>query len=135
MHLTAQQFESNTTPLHNGILESLVVEHFEKAFVVFNAFVDDHRVCVDLTEGLFREASHSEAPDAGTIYGKLVSRIRSMPDTISLVEGESVDNTLCWLLKETSQLSYKDIAEMMDWDRDSVKVAIAGVRGTLLAHA
>ena len=114
-------------------LEALVTEHFERAFLMFNTFVEDHRHCVLLSEGVFRKVAANGTPSTDALLIELVDSIRSLSEYQPLVEGLSREETLCWLLKDAYDLKYADIARKMGLDRDSVKVAIANVRSALAA--
>lgn len=117
---------------HSDLLESLVSEHFDRAYLVFNTFVDDPRQCLDLTEGLFRQIATAGQLSTQAIHASLVHRVRCLAHPQPLVDGLEQDEVLCWLLKETFELSYAQVAAAMDADRDTVKHAIAAVRAALL---
>ncbi len=99
---------------------------------MFNAFVDDPRQCLDLTEGLFRQVAGAARLTTQAIHASLVHRVRCLAHPQPVVDGVDQDEVLCWLLKETFELDYAQVAAAMDVDRDTVKHAIAGVRAALL---
>lgn len=114
-------------------LEALVCDHFDRAYMVFSAFVDDPRRCLDLTESLFRSVADAGSMRATTVYRGLVNRIRRISSPQLPMEGVGVDDVLCWLLKETTAMSYAEIAMVMDWQREAVKASIAIARAALIA--
>lgn len=120
------------SPLHHDLLEALVSVHYERAYAIFNAFEEDPEVCLRRTDALFRAVADEGRLSPIAIYGMLVERIENLSEPEAFPPGISRADLLCWLIKETAQLSYGELGMVMCMDADAVKYAIANVRMALL---
>lgn len=117
--------------LQSTSTERFVAENFDRAYQLFNLFIDDPRACLDHSDAVFRTLAHQgECTDRG-FYRTLAQRIRALPQSAAAVDGQDVDSVLCWLLKDAAALTYAAIADVMELEREQVAVRIAGVRGVL----
>jgi hypothetical protein len=113
-------------------LEELTRDYFERTFTVLNAFVEDPRHCLWLTEDVFRGVAQSPHPDLQGISHHLVKMVRGLHYKAIPVEGVSHESVLCWLIRETFTLPYEAIAMAMGLTREEVKENIAEVRLRLI---
>ena len=120
------------TGIQTGNLEGLISTHFNRAYLMVNVFVDDARMCLDITESLFRTVDLSGDLTEFCVYSELVRLLATMPGKNEFLAGVSHEGLMCWLLKEGSELKYAEIADMMGLERDQVKLNIADVRSRLL---
>ena len=122
-----------TEVLQSDSTENFIAAHFDRAYLMFNLFLDDPRACLDRSDAVFRALSAQGELNARSFYRELVQRIRALPLSAESLEGQEPDSLLCWLLKDSADLSYADIAAAMEMDREQVGWRIAQVRGALLA--
>ena len=115
-----------------GALEGLISTHFDRTFMVLNTCLDDPRICLQVNEAIYRTVDEAGDISQRAVYGALVTRLRGLASDVETLRELSSDSVLCWLIKETSDLKYADISELMGMDRESVKQAIAEVRWHLL---
>ena len=124
-----------TSPPHETLqpasTERFVAENFDRAYLLFNLFIDGPRACLDHSDAVFRTLARQGAYTDRGFYRTLAQRIRALPQSADAVEGQDVDSVLCWLLKDAAALNYAAIAEVMELERDQVAARIAGVRGVL----
>lgn len=133
MNLQNVQSEKNFQDIQPITLEGLVTSHFNRTYTILNVFVDDPRTCLQLAEAVFRTMDLEGDLSEKAVYRTLVKQVRRLPNKSQFLAGEPHENVVCWLLKETSELKYADIASLMGMERDQVKVSIAGVRQKLIS--
>lgn len=114
-------------------IDDLVATCFDRAFLIFNLFVDDPRTCLDLSESVFRTLDGHGNLDERAFYGQLVRSVLGLEAQNEFLPGVEAESVLCWLLKDAADLTYADIAAMMPLDREQVGERIAEVRMALLA--
>ncbi len=133
MNLMHVQSEESFNTFQHPTLEDLVTSHFNSVYTIFNVFVEDPRTCLHFTEGVFRAMDLEDNLTDKAVYRTLVKQIRRIPQKSQFLDGVPHENVVCWLLKETSDLRYAEIAGLMGMDREQVKLSIADVRGQLLS--
>lgn len=119
--------------LQSDPLYGLISSHFDRAFLFFNLFVDDPRNCLDLSESVFRTLDGRGVHTTREFYSALVDHVRALPQRNELVPGMRSDCVLCWLLKDSADLSYQEIGDVMALERGQVQQHIAEVRMALLS--
>lgn len=132
MSVQAIAVQESLETLQAGAVDGLVAGYFDKAFLTFNLFVDDPRTCLDLSEGVFRLLEHSGNVTEQGFFSQLAAMVRDLPAKNEVLAGVESDSVLCWLLKDSSGLSYAEIAGAMGLQRSDVQARIADVRMALL---
>lgn len=133
MNLVHVQTEESFIKIQPTTLEDLVTSHFNPVYTILNVFVEDPRTCLHFTEGVFRAMDLENDLTDKAVYRNMVKQIRRIPQKNQFLEGVPHENVVCWLLKETSDLRYAEIACLMGMDRVQVKLSIAEVRVQLLS--
>lgn len=133
MNLMHVQTEESFNHIQHTTLEDLVTSHFNSVYTILNVFVEDPRNCLNFTEGVFRTMDLENDLTYKAVYRTIVKQIRRIPHKTQFLDGVPHENVVCWLLKETSDLRYAEIASLMGMDREQVKLSIADVRGQLLS--
>ncbi|MEE8436403.1 MAG: hypothetical protein V3S64_16580 [bacterium] len=133
MNLMHVQTEESYKNFQNTTLEDLVTSHFNSVYTILNVFVEDPRTCLHFTEGVFRTMDLEDDLTDKAVYRTMVKKIRRIPQKSQFLDGVPHENVLCWLLKETEDFRYAEIAGLMGMDREQVKLSIADVRGQLLS--
>jgi hypothetical protein len=119
--------------LHNpSSLEGLIAAQFDRAFLFFNVFEDDPRTCLDHCEALFRALDERGLAGELDFYGELSGRILALSGLPELAPGLAREGMLCWLLKDSAELSYADIGALLRLEHGQVRQSIADVRMALL---
>jgi hypothetical protein len=113
-------------------LDSLVATHFDRAFLFFNLFIDDPRTCLELCDTVFRGLNDDGAATERTFYTHLLQHLRELPERENLPPDMNTQGVLCWLLKDSADLSYAEIGALMAMERPQVQACIAEVRQALL---
>ena len=72
-------------------------------------------------------------PRDKAVYLTLVKQIQRISQKPHFFNAMPHENVVCWLLKETTDLRYAEIAGLMGMDREQVKLSIADVRFQLLS--
>ena len=130
MHVHA---EENFQGLQPTSIENLITDMFDRTFMVFNLFVDDPRACLKLNEQVYRAVDQAGILSQKAVYSNLVKMVRRIQNKELFLDEVPHENVLCWILKETCDLTYADISGLMGLDREDVKSTIASVRGRLLS--
>lgn len=133
MNLMHVQIEESLNSIQHITLEDLVTSHFNSVYTILNVFVEDPRTCLHFTEGVFRAMDLDNDLTDKAVYRTLVKQIRRIPQKTQFLDGVPHESVVCWLLKETSELRYAEIAGLMGMEREQVKFSIAEVRGQLLS--
>ena len=115
----------------NGV-EGLITQYFDRAYLMFNLFVDDPRACLQLSESVFRTLDTLGGSSEQDVYALLVEFVRELAPERGFLPEVSTDSVLCWLLKDSAALSYAEIAALMELDRQQVGERIAEVRFAIL---
>lgn len=130
MHVHAEKSFQGLQPTS---IENLITNMFDRTFMVFNVFVEDPRACLKLNEQVYRAVDQAGTLSQKAVYSNLVKMVRRIQNKELFLDEVPHENVLCWILKETSDLTYADISGLMGLDHDDVKRTIAGVRGQLLS--
>ncbi len=117
--------------IQSTAIDGLIAGYFDQAYLLFNVFVDDPRTCLDLADAVFRGMDADE-PSTLAFYSNVVTRVRGLTARNELAPGLSTDAVLCWLLKDSADLTYQEIAVVMCVSRQDVKLHIAAVRQALV---
>ena len=112
--------------------DGLIASHFDRAYFIFNWFVDDTRTCLDLADCVFRGMDLDGGACERDFFRAIVRSVRELPARNEAVPGMGANSVLCWIFKDTVDLSYAEIASVMNCSREQVRDAIAAVRGVLL---
>ena len=121
-----------TEGVQGATVENLVTHYFDRAYLMFNLFVDDPRTCLHLSESVFRTLDLLGSSSERELYGLVVEFVRDLELRQVDLPDVSRDSLLCWLLKDSAQLGYAEIAELMSLGRQQVAEGIAEVRYALL---
>lgn len=133
MNLMNVQVEESYNKFQHNTLEDLVTSHFNSVYTIFNVYVEDPSTCLHFTEGVFRAMDMENDLTDKAVYRTLVNQIRRIPQKPQFFNAMPHENVVCWLLKETTDLRYAEIAGLMGMDREQVKISIADVRFQLLS--
>lgn len=132
MSVQAIEMQERMESVQSSAVDGLIANYFDQAFLMFNVFVDDPRTCLDLSERVFRLVGVRGDTSEQGFYAQLAALVRELPATNEVHPAVSVDCVLCWLLKDSANLSYDEIAAAMEMERGAVQTAIADVRMALL---
>lgn len=131
MSLEALALDERMEAPQEHALDGLIAGYFDRAFLFFSLFVDDPRTCLDLSDAVFRGMDDRHVCEE-SFYRELVHGVRGLADKNEFLPGVSSDSVLCWLLKDSADLSYAEIGALMTLERQQVAERIAEVRGALL---
>jgi DNA-directed RNA polymerase specialized sigma24 family protein len=132
MSLQAFALDPRLDALQPKPVDGLIANYFDRAFLVFNLFIDDPRACLAQSEAVFRVLDGRLAATEQDFYAELLNRVRDLPERHECFPGLEPDSVLCWLLKDSTGMSYAEIARVMRMERNEVARHIADVRLALL---
>ena len=120
-------------PIPASSIEDLVSDHFDRIFVIIEAFVGDHKQSLRHAEVVFRVVEETSIMTLAQVYRTAAETVRRLPDRGLLPSGAAVEGTLCLLYKEVGGFRYAEISDLLDMDPQDVKAGIARARTGLLA--
>ena len=135
MNPALSQTELDLTVILGDSNKDFVAAHFEKLFLLFNVFFNDHATSAIHAERAFLAPDTKDNPNTFNLYQRAVDSVfRENPGSNCLTQ-LSTKTTLCFLLKELTDFRYVEIAELMGVDKNEVKNNIAAIRTELLKKA
>ena len=131
--MTALQTYTEEQVISHAMDENIVASLYDRAQMIINVFLDDGLQCMEMTHQLFRNVIATSGLSEYSVYAGVTEAIKGLKTRRVMLDGVSSDDLLCWLLKESSTLSYAEIAEMTGFTRGQVAEGIAAVRSSLLS--
>lgn len=109
-------------------IEQLATAHFERIYLMVNAFYPDPVDAIRWSEEIFRRTSAEDHPNSLMLYQQATDFLTGVSAEELPFEGISLDATLSWMLKDFGLLRYHEIASLQGLDSHQVKKGIAQVR-------
>jgi hypothetical protein len=109
-----------------------LAETYRRVYGLSHAFFPEPLTCAALTNAILSGAV-AQANMCG-VYRRVVLAIRGRRDRSQPVPACSQIANFAWLLKEVAELSYAEIGDVLQMERDEVRQQIAEVREAVLAY-